>query len=62
MESSISRAEFEFLMRRAGIALTPQQVDELHGVYGYIEAFAVRVRAHGEPEPAHLFAPLEQPG
>jgi hypothetical protein len=61
MESSISRAEFEFLVRRAGLTLTVAQIDELHGVYGYIEGFAARVREHGEAEPAHIFVPLEAP-
>jgi hypothetical protein len=60
METRATRAEIEFLFRRAGLTLPPELIDELHGVYHYIEDFAARVRARGEPEPAHTFAPLER--
>jgi hypothetical protein len=59
MESSITQAEFAFLLRRAGIELPDAKLAELHGIYGYIEAMAARVRAHGEPDPAPVFAPVE---
>jgi len=61
MEATISREEFAFLIRRAGVTVPEATLDELYGVYGYIEASTRRVRAAGDAEPAHIFAPLEDP-
>jgi len=61
MEATISREEFAFLIRRAGVTVPEATLDELYGVYGHIEASARRVRAGGDAEPAHVFAPIEEP-
>jgi hypothetical protein len=60
MESSITQDEFAFLVRRAGIALSADKLAELHGIYGYIEAMAARVREHGAADPALVFTPVEE--
>ena len=59
METSMTRAEFEFLARRAGLDLPTEKLDELHGIFGHIEAAATLVRQHGEAEPANVFSPVE---
>jgi hypothetical protein len=54
----ISRAEFEFLARRAGLHLSEQQTVELHGAWGTLEALIERLRGPLDPalEPATMFA------
>jgi hypothetical protein len=59
MEPTITREEFAFLIRRAGVTLPEAKLEELYGAYGHVEAAAERVRKHGEAEPAHVFAPIE---
>jgi hypothetical protein len=58
---SISRNEFDALVKRSGLPLSEQQKNEFHAVYGYVEQIAERVRAGGdrrrESEPALVFKP-----
>jgi hypothetical protein len=61
MESSITRAEFAFLLRRAGIVLPDAKLEELHGIHVYMEAMAARVRTQGACDPALVFTPVEEP-
>ncbi len=63
MSATISRAEFDFLARRAGLTLTEAQATELIGVYPLIAAMVERNRnGRGrEAEPAHIFVPGEAP-
>jgi hypothetical protein len=60
MEPTITRDEFAFLIRRAGVTLPEAKLEELYGAYGHIEAAAERVRRNGEAEPAHVFVPIEE--
>ena len=59
---TLTRAEFEVLVRQTGLALNEAQKSEFFEVYGYIEAMAARVRADGnrrrEAEPAIVFKPI----
>lgn len=59
MDKTISRAELDFLVRRAGLTLTEDQAAELLAIYPKVRAMAERVRqARGrEAEPAHVFVP-----
>ena len=60
MPSTMPLADFEALVRRAGLALTPAQVAELHTGWAYVEPMLLRVRAPDrgrEAEPAHTFRP-----
>ncbi len=61
MSATISRAEFDFLARRAGLTLTEAQATELMGVYPLIAAMTERNRnGRGrEAEPMHIFIPGE---
>jgi len=54
----ISRAEFEFLARRAGLSLTDAQKLELYGAYAHLEALIEALQAPLDPaaEPATIFA------
>ena len=58
---TLSRVEFEALVRRSGLTLSPAQIGEAHAAFGYIEAMAERVRAGGsrprESEPVLTFKP-----
>ena len=58
---SISREDFDALVRASGLMLSEEQKSELHAAYGYIEAMCARVRAGGErprsAEPAIIFNP-----
>lgn len=59
---TITRTEFEALVRKSGLPLNETQKTEFLAVYGYIEAMAERVRAGGnrrrEAEPAIVFKPI----
>jgi len=54
----ISRAEFEFLARRAGLTLTAAQKEELYGAYAHLEALVAALDTPLDPatEPATIFA------
>ena len=58
---SISRNEFDVLVKRSVLPLREQQRNEFYVVYGYVEQIAERVRAGGnrprELEPALVFKP-----
>ena len=58
-----SPADFEALVRRAGLPLTPDQIVEIYQGWGHVEQMIERVRTHGrgrEAEPAHIFLPEGQ--
>jgi hypothetical protein len=57
MPADISDEALDFLLARAGIALTPAQKAELKSVYGGIAQMAERVRQpRGRmAEPAHVY-------
>jgi hypothetical protein len=59
MKATISEADFEALLRRTGIPLTPTQVRTLLEGYGYMEPLLELVRPPREraAEPAHIFVP-----
>ena len=63
MPPTLSKTDFEALVRRAGLTLTPEQSAELHHGWQYIEPMLERIRAQGrgrEAEPALIFRP--EPG
>ncbi len=58
-----SMADFEALVRRAGLPLTPEEIADLYQGWAYVEPMLDRVRTHGrarEAEPAHIFRPEAQ--
>jgi len=65
MPPKTSRADFEALVRRAGLPLSPEQTADIHeNAWPYIEAMVARIRATGTSptrergaEPAHIFKP-----
>jgi hypothetical protein len=61
--ASITPAEFDFLVRRAGLTLTEAQKAELIEVYPLMQAMAERIRTpRGRAaEPAHIFTFPEVP-
>lgn len=58
---TISRTEFDALVKTSGLPLTDEQRSEFYAVYGYVEQMAERVRSGGkrprEAEPALTFKP-----
>jgi hypothetical protein len=55
----ISRAEFDLLAHRAGLALSEEQKAELYGAWGTLEQLIERLRSPPLPlagEPATIFA------
>ena len=58
MTTKVNDADFEALLRRTGIPLTPAQVASLREGYALIESMLERVRPpRGRAaEPAHIFA------
>ena len=65
MSQPLSRIEFEVLVKRAGLALTAANIDDLYSAWPHIERFSAMLRnpARGrEAEPAHLFRPLNAEG
>jgi hypothetical protein len=61
MVEPITREEFDFLARRAGVTLTEAQKAELMGIYPTIAAAAERNRSSRgrQAELAHIFVPGE---
>lgn len=60
MAETTSLADFEALVRRAGLAITPVQVAELYVGWAHVEPMLARIRAPGrgrEAEPALIFRP-----
>ena len=57
MDDKPTREEFAALLRRAGLAIADDQIDELYGSYDVIANAIARVRAAGDAEPAHVFIP-----
>ncbi len=58
-----SRTDFEALIRRAGLALTPEQVAELYVGWAHVEPMLARIRTPGrgrDAEPALTFRPEPQ--
>lgn len=52
--------DFNALVRRAGLSLTPEQIAEIHIGWGYVEPMLERIRSYGRDraaEPAHVFRP-----
>ena len=65
MSTSLTQAEFEALVKHAGLPLTPETIADLYSAWPHFERFAARNRnaARGrEAEPAHLFRPLNAQG
>lgn len=60
MQPKIPLADFEALLRRAGLTLTDAQVTELHAGWAYVEPMLDRIRAPGRDrgaEQALIFRP-----
>jgi len=60
LPAKLPQADFEALVRRAGLSLTPAQVAELYKGWEYAEPMLERIRVHGrgrEAEPALIFRP-----
>ena len=60
MQATTSRADFEALLRRAGLELQDEEIAELHGVWPHYEKLLLRLRGDGRAraaEPAHIFVP-----
>ena len=59
MKPKISEADFEALVRRAGLDLNAQQKKVIYQGYAYVEAMAERMRTGRgrEAEPAVIFVP-----
>lgn len=65
MSEPLTQAEFEALVKRAGLPVTPETIADLYSAWPHIERFTAALRnpARGrEAEPAHLFRPLNQDG
>ncbi len=63
MPPTTSLPDFEALVRRAGLAITPEQVAELYAGWAHVEPMLARLRAPGrgrEAEPALTFRPEPQ--
>lgn len=57
----LNQAEFEALVKRAGLALSPEVIADLYSAWPHYERFLARLRnpARGrEVEPAHIFRPV----
>ena len=55
---NISRNEFELLVRRAGLSLSCDKLDELHGAWGLVEPILARIRGTARDrtaEPSSVF-------
>ena len=61
MPPKTTLADFEALVRRAGLPLTPAQIADIHsGAWGYMEQMAAAVRGTDRDrpaEPSHVFKP-----
>ncbi len=54
MQAKTSLEDFQALVRRAGLTLSPAQIVELHSGWAYIEPMLERIRAHGRGREADL--------
>ncbi len=64
MAATLPRADFEALVRRAGLDLTPTQIAELYEAWEFVEPMIERVRTAGrgrEAEPAVIFRAEPRP-
>jgi hypothetical protein len=60
MPPKTSLEDFIVLVRRAGLALTEAQINEIYQGWGYVERMLERIRVPGrgrEAELAHTFRP-----
>jgi hypothetical protein len=61
MDATMSIEDFRALVRRAGLPMTDEQIEELHRVnWPHFEKMIARIHGDGlDPflEPAHIFAP-----
>jgi hypothetical protein len=65
MQPKTPRADFDSLVRRAGLPLSEPQIAEIYAGWYYIEGFLERIRRPGamaptrgrEAEPALIFTP-----
>jgi hypothetical protein len=57
MKPKLSEAEFEFMVRQAGLPLSPEQKATLYDAYWMLEAMieTVNTPMPREIEPAHMF-------
>ena len=58
MQPKTSLADFEALVRRAGLALSDEKIGELHGAWAHVEGMLARIRTPGRDraaEPAVMF-------
>lgn len=65
MSSPLTQNEFEALVKRAGLDLSPGNIADIYSAWPHFERFAAlnRNSARGrEAEPAHLFRPLNAQG
>lgn len=65
MSQPLTQVEFETLLKRAGLDLTPENIADLYSAWPHIERFTARLRnpARGrEAEPSHSFRPLNPEG
>lgn len=65
MSEPLSQLEFEALVKRAGLKLTPENIADLYSAWPHIERFTALLRnpARGrEAEPSHTFRPLNSEG
>jgi hypothetical protein len=61
MPPKTSLEDFIVLVRRAGLALTEAQINEIYQGWGYVERMLERIRVPGrgrEAELAHTFHPV----
>jgi hypothetical protein len=63
MTPATCEADFEALLRRTGLKLSPEQITDLREGYGYMEPLLGLVRPPREraAEPAHIFIAERQP-
>lgn len=60
MPANLPQDDFAALIRRAGVALSPEEIDELYGAWEHVEPMVARIRAGTRPraaEPALIFRP-----
>jgi hypothetical protein len=60
MPARLPQDDFAALVRRAGVALSPTEVEELYGAWQNVEPMLERIRAGTRPreaEPALIFRP-----
>ena len=60
MQAKLSQADFEVLIRRAGLRLSPEEVADLYRAWAHVEPMLERIRTQGrgrEAEPALTFRP-----